>query len=86
MKKTILILGLLFGITTLSAAQNSDLQSVKTTLSYYLDGGTNNDFETLKKALHRASAAIQDRRGSRVPDGKAKEKKTGPIGYPTKLR
>lgn len=33
-------------------AQESDLQLVEQTLNYYLEGGTNNDYETLKKAFH----------------------------------
>ena len=32
--------------------QSSDYALVEKTVSYYLDGGTNNDFETLKKAFH----------------------------------
>lgn len=50
MKKIFLILGLfpIFGLN----AQNSDYQLIEKTLNYYLDGGTNNDFETLKKAFH----------------------------------
>ena len=34
------------------SAQESDYQAVATTVNYYLDGGTNNDFETLSKAFH----------------------------------
>ena len=33
-------------------AQNSDYDLVEQTLNYYLDGGTNNSFETLEKAFH----------------------------------
>ena len=35
-------------------AQSSaeDHQAISTTLNYYLEGGTNNDFEMLKKAFH----------------------------------
>ncbi len=46
---------LLFLATTLCgslSAQESDYQEVVTTVNYYLDGGTNNDFETLSKAFH----------------------------------
>ncbi len=46
---------LLFLATTLCvnlSAQESDYQQVATTVNYYLDGGTNNDFETLSKAFH----------------------------------
>ncbi len=42
-----------FAISTVTFAQDSDLKLVKKTVSYYLDGGTNNDFETLKKAFHK---------------------------------
>ena len=34
------------------AAQDSDYDLVEKTLNYYLDGGTNNSFETLEKAFH----------------------------------
>ncbi|PCJ98843.1 MAG: hypothetical protein COA50_00980 [Flavobacteriaceae bacterium] len=33
-------------------AQSSEYWQIEKTLFYYLDGGTNNDFETLKKAFH----------------------------------
>ncbi|WP_271784406.1 nuclear transport factor 2 family protein [Aquimarina algiphila] len=36
-------------------AQQSDYLQVEKTVSYYLDGGTNNDFETLKKAFHETA-------------------------------
>jgi len=37
------------------SAQESDKDLVEKTVSYYLDGGTNNDFETLKKAFHKTA-------------------------------
>ena len=49
---------LLFGMSlfcilaSATVAQDTDLQLVETTLNYYLEGGTNNDFATLKKAFH----------------------------------
>lgn len=52
MKKTILTLVVVLSSLTISFAQNNDYKAVATTVSYYLDGGTNNDFETLKKAFH----------------------------------
>ncbi|WP_298421011.1 nuclear transport factor 2 family protein [uncultured Kordia sp.] len=52
MKKTIVILVLLISTLTISNAQNNDYNDITTTVSYYLDGGTNNDFETVKKAFH----------------------------------
>ena len=39
-------------------AQKSDYDLVEQTLYYYLDGGTNNDFETLAKAFH-ANASMK---------------------------
>lgn len=30
-----------------------EYEAITTTLNYYLDGGTNNDFNTLKKAFHK---------------------------------
>jgi len=37
-------------------AQKSDYELVSETASYYLDGGTNNDFETLTKAFDKTAA------------------------------
>ncbi len=34
-------------------AQESDYSAIEKTVHYYLDGGTNNDYETLKKAFHK---------------------------------
>jgi len=53
MKKTILTLFLSISLLTTTFAQESDYSLVENTVSYYLDGGTNNDFETLKKAFHK---------------------------------
>ncbi len=39
-----------------SIAQTSEYQLVEQTLNYYLQGGTNNDFETLKKAFHETAS------------------------------
>jgi protease I len=50
--KTI-IFCLLVCCTSLIFAQESDKALVEKTVTYYLDGGTNNDFETLKKAFHK---------------------------------
>ncbi len=36
-------------------AQTSDYQKVEETVNYYLEGGTNNDYETLKKAFHETA-------------------------------
>lgn len=35
---------------------DSDFKQVVHTLNYYLDGGTNNDFATLKKAFHETAS------------------------------
>lgn len=40
-------------LCNLITAQDTDKALVEKTVSYYLDGGTNNDFETLKKAFHK---------------------------------
>ena len=48
----ILIFTLLFLIPSLNNAQSSEYSEIEKTLNYYLDGGTNNDFGTLKKAFH----------------------------------
>ena len=53
-KLAILSLLFLFVFTSLSA-QESDYAMVEKTVSYYLDGGTNNDFDTLKKAFHETA-------------------------------
>ncbi|MEM6686747.1 MAG: nuclear transport factor 2 family protein [Bacteroidota bacterium] len=52
MKKLIFTCILLLSAFTTSNAQNKDYEAIATIVSYYLDGGTNNDFETLKKAFH----------------------------------
>lgn len=44
-----------FAIFSTSLAQESDYQLVAQTVNYYLDGGTNNDYETLKKAFHETA-------------------------------
>lgn len=53
MKTTILTLLLCISVSLNTFAQESDYSLVEKTVSYYLDGGTNNDFETLKKAFHK---------------------------------
>ncbi|WP_024769377.1 nuclear transport factor 2 family protein [Aquimarina macrocephali] len=52
MRTTIFILLVCLSTSTLTFAQESDKALVEKTVTYYLDGGTNNDFETLKKAFH----------------------------------
>ena len=53
MKKPILTVILCLCLSAMSFSQDSDYAKVEQTVSYYLDGGTNNDFETLKKAFHK---------------------------------
>ncbi len=53
MKRIYLITLLLLTTSTMVFSQNgADEEAIRTTLNYYLEGGTNNDFETLKKAFH----------------------------------
>ncbi|QLG46978.1 nuclear transport factor 2 family protein [Costertonia aggregata] len=53
MKTKIITLLLCITISTTICAQDSDYKLIEQTVSYYLDGGTNNDFDTLKKAFHK---------------------------------
>ena len=55
MQKAILLTAMVLGLTLSIQAQESDYALVEQTLNYYLDGGTNNDFETLKKAFHETA-------------------------------
>lgn len=61
MKRSVLLCALLAVAVTASAqpapppaapASPSDYARIEQTLHYYLDGGTNNDFETLRRAFH----------------------------------
>lgn len=54
--KNILLTIIIFLVSINSiTAQEPEKALVEKTLSYYLDGGTNNDFETLKKAFHETA-------------------------------
>ncbi len=53
--KQLFALLVLFASTTFISAQESDYALVEKTVNYYLEGGTNNDFETLKKAFHETA-------------------------------
>ncbi|WP_108868759.1 nuclear transport factor 2 family protein [Aquimarina aquimarini] len=53
MSKIIFTLAMYITSMAFGIAQDSDYSLVEKTVSYYLDGGTNNDFETLKKAFHK---------------------------------
>ncbi len=52
MRKQILVLITFLSFTAVISAQNSEYQKIEQTLSYYLDGGTNRELETVKKAFH----------------------------------
>lgn len=52
MPRSILALGLLLATASPTLAQSSDFEDIETTVSYYLDGGTTNDFELLSRAFH----------------------------------
>ena len=55
MKHSILLLALAIFSIPFSQAQESDYQLVAKTVNYYLEGGTNNDYATLKKAFHETA-------------------------------
>jgi hypothetical protein len=57
MKKVLLSTLLFFALLATTNAQDtsSDYALVEQTVGYYLDGGTNRDFETLKKAFHESA-------------------------------
>lgn len=52
-KTSLLLVVLISSITNLQAQSNAeDHAAISTTLNYYLEGGTQNDFSTLSKAFH----------------------------------
>lgn len=53
MKNFLLLILLSITLNNSIVAQESDKALIEKTVSYYLEGGTNNDFETLKKAFHQ---------------------------------
>jgi len=55
MRNIFLITTICMTFINIISAQESDKDLVEKTVSYYLDGGTNNDFETLKKAFHKTA-------------------------------
>ncbi len=55
MKSSLLFMVLFITCAGPLSAQDSDYSLVEKTLNYYLDGGTNNDFSTLKKAFHNTA-------------------------------
>lgn len=64
MKLTVIGLILYLGFVTTLTAQESDKALIEKTVSYYLDGGTNNDFEMLKKAFHKTATMKYIRNGT----------------------
>ena len=53
MKRIILILALIPMLSCSLQAQKTDYELVEQTINYYLEGGTNNDWDMLKKAFHK---------------------------------
>ena len=53
--KKVLAICLLISFSMSVSAQSSDREAIDQTLNYYLEGGTNNDFETLEKAFHETA-------------------------------
>ncbi|WP_299045811.1 nuclear transport factor 2 family protein [uncultured Polaribacter sp.] len=66
MKTKIITLLLCISLSATICAQDSDYTLIEKTVSYYLDGGTNNDFETLKKAFHKTATMKFIRNGKYV--------------------
>ncbi|WP_075343036.1 nuclear transport factor 2 family protein [Tenacibaculum agarivorans] len=66
MKKLIVVITVLLSTSNVIFAQKSDYQLVEETVSFYLDGGTNNDYETLKKAFHENATMKFNRKGEYV--------------------
>lgn len=50
--RNLILLFFTAGIFFTANAQESDYQLVEQTLNYYMEGGSDNDFQTLKKAFH----------------------------------
>ena len=55
MKNLVLTILLITISYSTGLAQDSDKSMIEKTVSYYLDGGTNNDFDMLKKAFHETA-------------------------------
>jgi len=66
--KRIMILSVLFffGQICFSQSEAEEKAAITTAVGYYLDGGTNNDFETLKKAFHDTATMKYIRDGKYV--------------------
>lgn len=71
--KTIVLTFLLLTTSLASIhAQSDDYKLVAQTVSYYLDGGTNNNFETVQKAFH-PNAIMRGIRGGKYMEINALE-------------
>ncbi|MEM9077574.1 MAG: nuclear transport factor 2 family protein [Bacteroidota bacterium] len=55
MLRTVLFAFFSLAIFSKGLSQETDYQLVAQTVNYYLEGGTNNDYETLKKAFHKTA-------------------------------
>lgn len=66
MRKSIVLLLVFLNITGITFAQESEYKQVAQTVSYYLDGGTNKDFNTLKKAFHKNATMKFIKKGAYV--------------------
>lgn len=56
MRRTLAIWALLLiPVTGFAQSGKEEYAAIATTLNYYLEGGTNNDFSTLKKAFHETA-------------------------------
>ncbi len=52
-KLLILFLSAITAFSAFGQTDGKEYAAITTTLNYYLEGGTNNDFSTLKKAFHK---------------------------------
>lgn len=52
MQNCLIVLFLISVFSINLSSQTSEIQEIEKTLNYYLNGGTNNDFQMLKKAFH----------------------------------
>ncbi|MDC8006399.1 nuclear transport factor 2 family protein [Aureisphaera galaxeae] len=64
MKQLVLTFVITVCAFSFALAQDAEHNAVKKTLNYYLEGGTNNDFDTLKKAFHETATMKYIREGS----------------------
>ena len=67
------IVHLIISSCSFVTAQSNDFKSIATTLNYYLDGGTNNDYSTLIKAFHKDAEVKFINDNNEIESKKAKE-------------